>query len=82
MRSKEVKPWLHVRITEGSGIDSGKTGVILPESHASARKLSQEYPFIGGRTMRGMHWSAIMLDNGTATAMPYSRLQRIKPEDK
>ena len=65
-----------VLISDGSGIDSNKTGLVIPWTNHEASALSREYPFVGGRNTRG--WSAILLVDGTVTAMLNSRIKAVR----
>jgi hypothetical protein len=64
-----------VRISECSGTESGKVGVLVPWNYSPETcAISNEYPFCGGRTPQGMGWVAIKLDDGTFTTMPKKRV--------
>jgi len=76
----EAVPGKRIRIANLSGIDSGKTGVILDWSDPAAREQAQSYPFVGGRTPQGMGWVAIRLDDGTVTSMPKDRIGAAEEE--
>jgi hypothetical protein len=67
-----------VQISEGSGLDSGKEGTILPWDDARTKEVREDYPFVGGRTPESMGWLAVLLDDGMVTAMPKTRLMQIK----
>lgn len=75
---KRMKASPRVRISELSGIDSGKEGVVIPWDDPRAQKEKNDYPFVGGRTPQGMGWVAILLDDGTVTSMPKNRVQQLK----
>lgn len=67
-----------VQITEGSGLGSGKEGLIISWDDPRAKETREDYPFVGGRTPQQMKWLAVLLDDGTVTAMPQNRLSQIK----
>ena len=70
-----------VRISGGSGLDSDKTGVVIPWSHPKAREQRNQYPFTGGRSPESMDWLCVLLDSGEATSMPSSRLIPISKKE-
>jgi hypothetical protein len=67
-----------IRISEGSGIDSNKEGVVIPWDDPRAQKEKNDYPFVSSRTPQGMGWVAILLDDGTVTSMPKNRVMQVK----
>ena len=72
-----IKPGMRVRVSEGSGIDSGKSGIVLQWDDKRAQEVRKDYPFVGGRTTRG--WSAILVDKTEkVTALPNTRLQNLR----
>ena len=62
-----------VTISDGSGLDSNKQGVIIPWTDPRTEALRSEYPFVGGRTPQSMSWVAILLNDGTVTTVPKNR---------
>ena len=64
-----------VRITFGSGLDSGKLGRIISWNSPKARAMSREYPFVGGRTPASMGWVAVELTDGTVNTFPKNRIE-------
>jgi hypothetical protein len=67
------KQGTRVRISEGSGIDSNKEGVIIPWGSARAKEVEFDYPFVGGRSAQGMNWVCVLLDDDQVTTVPKSR---------
>src|SRR5271166_6050177 len=67
-----------VQIAQGSGLDSGKEGLIISWDDPRAKATQEEYPFVGGRTPQQMKWLPVLLDDGSVTAMPQNRLMQIK----
>lgn len=72
--AKSLKPGVRVKISIGSGLDSGKTGIIVPWSEYP--QLATDYPFVGGRTPQSMGWVAVRLDDNwkQIQAFPKTRL--------
>jgi len=68
-----IKQGTRVKISEGSGIDSGKEGVVIPWGSARAKEVEFDYPFVGGRTAQGMGWVCILLDDEQVTTVPKNR---------
>jgi hypothetical protein len=75
---KRMKAAPRIRISEGSGIDSGKEGVVIAWDDPRAQQEKNDYPFVGGRTPQGMGWVAILLDDGSVTSMPKNRVMQVK----
>lgn len=67
-----------VQISEGSGLDSGKEGVVIPWDDPRASDVMQDYPFVGGRNPQTMGWIAIALDDGEITTVPRNRAMVLK----
>jgi transposase len=67
------KQGTRVRISEGTGIDSNKEGVVIPWGSARAKEVEHDYPFVGGRTAQGMGWVCILLDDDQVTTVPKNR---------
>jgi hypothetical protein len=61
------------RISECSGIGSGKLVTVIPWSHPKARIEARQYPFVGGRTTKG--WVAVMFEDGRVSSYPKNRIQ-------
>ncbi len=77
----EAAPGARVRVADLSGIDSGKTGVILDWNDPATREVRVSYPFVGGRSPQSMGWVAIKLDDGTVTTMPDDRIGAIEEQE-
>lgn len=75
---KRMKATPRVSISEGSGVDSGKEGVIIPWDDPRTKAEREDYPFVGGRTPQSMGWLAILLDDGSVTSMPKNRVSQVK----
>lgn len=73
-KQRKLKPGDRVKISQGSGLDSGKTGTLLAWDAKEAQAIAQDYPFVRGRTPQSMKWLAVKLDAGGITAMPAERV--------
>lgn len=61
-------------VTDGSGIGSGKSCVIIDWKHQLTKQLRQEYPFVGGRTPQSMGWVAVQFEDGSLGTYPKNRV--------
>jgi len=62
----------------GSGIGSGKYGIILSWDNPLVNTIKITYPFCGGRTPQSMGWLAVKLDGEIViTSFPVDRLTRM-----
>jgi hypothetical protein len=77
MRTKVTRMSNLIRIADGSGLDSNKSGRLLPWTHPKATPLANDYPFVGGRTPGSMKWVAVELTDGTVTTVPKNRVTHI-----
>ena len=67
-----------VRVTEGSGLDSGEEGYVIPWTDPRTKELREEYPFVAGRNPNEMGWIAIVTDEGRLLTVPKTRAQQVK----
>lgn len=76
--NRDVKVEDRVMVVYGSGIGSGKHGIVLSWDNPLCRTVKVTYPFCGGRTPQSMGWLAVKLDEEIViTSYPIDRLIKV-----
>ena len=74
---KTHKVGTRVRVTECSGLDSGKIGVVISAASSEATPVAADYPFVAGRTPKRMGWNVVRFTDDSIGALPANRLEAV-----